>query len=75
MKAFFEAIQFLFEEILFLPLHMIRELAQSNWFAANTLNWFFLMIGFAGLFYWLGQLKKFNTNNEEDRESTAHSFL
>jgi hypothetical protein len=34
-----------------------------------------LLIGFAGLFYWLGQLKKFNDNNEEDRDSTSHSFL
>ena len=33
------------------------------------------MIGFAGLIYWLRQLKKFNDNNEEDFDSTSHSFL
>ena len=75
MKAVFEAIAFLFEEVLFIPLNMLRDLGASNWFAANALNWFFLMIGFAGLIYWLRQLKKFNNNNEEDLDSTSHSFL
>ena len=75
MKAVFEAIAYLFEEVLFIPLNMLRELGASNWFAANALNWFFLMIGFAGLIYWLRQLKKFNDNNEEDFDSTSHSFL
>lgn len=75
MKAVFEAIAYLFEEVLFIPLNMLRELGASNWFAANAFNWFFLMIGFAGLFYWLRQLKKFNDNNEEDFDSTSHSFL
>ena len=75
MKAVFEAIAYLFEEVLFIPLNMLRELGASNWFAANAFNWFFLMIGFAGLFYWLRQLKKFNDNNEEDFDSTPHSFL
>ena len=75
MKAVFEAIAYLFEEVLFIPLNMLRELGARNWFAANAFNWFFLMIGFAGLFYWLRQLKKFNDNNEEDFDSTSHSFL
>jgi len=75
MKAVFEAIAYLFEEVLFIPLNMLRDLGASNWFAANAFNWFFLMIGFAGLFYWLRQLKKFNDNNEEDFDSTSHSFL
>ena len=75
MKAVFEAIAYLFEEVLFIPLNMLRDLGASSWFAANALNWFFLMIGFAALFYWLRQLKKFNDNNEEDFDSTSHSFL
>ena len=75
MKAVFEAIAYLFEEVLFIPLNMLRDLGASNWFAANALNWFFLMIGFEGLIYWLRQLKKFNDNNEEDFDSTSHSFL
>jgi|TARA_E500000075_G_C6998081_1_gene329230 hypothetical protein len=75
MKAIFEAIAYLFEEILFIPLNMLRELELTSWVFANAFNWLFLLIGFAGLFYWLGQLKKFNDNNEEDRDSTSHSFL
>ena len=75
MKAVFEAIAYLFEEVLFIPLNMLRDLGASNWFAANALNWVFLMIGFAGLIYWLRQLKKFNDNNEEDFDSTSHWFL
>lgn len=75
MKAVFEAIAYLFEEVLFIPLNMLRELGDSNWFVANVFNWFFLMIGFAGLLYWLRQLKKFNDKNEEDFDSTSHSFL
>ena len=31
MKNFFEAIAFLFEEILFVPLNMLRELELNNW--------------------------------------------
>jgi hypothetical protein len=54
---------------------MLRELELTSWVFANAFNWLFLLIGFAGLFYWLGQLKKFNDNNEEDRDSTSHSFL
>ena len=75
MKAFFEAIAYLFEELLFIPLNMLRELELTSWFSANLFNWFFVFIAFVGLFYWLSQLKKFNDNNEEDRDSTAHSFL
>ena len=75
MKALFEAIAYLFEEILFIPLNMLRELELTSWFFASALNWLFLAIGFAGLFYWLGKLKKFNDNNEEDLDSTSHSFL
>jgi hypothetical protein len=75
MKAFFEAIAYLFEEILFIPLNMLRELELTSWFFANAFNWLFLGVGFAGMLYWLQQLKKFNANNEEDRDSTSHSFL
>ncbi|MEK9530674.1 MAG: uracil phosphoribosyltransferase [Flavobacteriaceae bacterium] len=75
MKAFFEAIAFLFEEVLFIPLNLLRQLELTNWVFANAFNWVFLMVGFAGLIYWLGQLKKFDANDEEDRDSTSHSFL
>ena len=75
MKAFFEAIAYLFEEILFIPLNLLRELELTSWFLANGINWVFLGIGFAAMTYWIGQLKKFNDCGEEDKDSTSHSFL
>ena len=75
MKDFFEAIESLFVDVLFAPLDYLRSLELDSWFAANIMNWIFMIIGFAAFFYWMKELKKFNDNNEEDRDPTAHSFL
>ncbi len=75
MKELFEGIAWLFEEILFIPFNALRELQLTSWFAANIMNWAFLVVGFLAFLYWMMQLKKYNDNNEEDRDSTAHSFL
>lgn len=75
MKEIFEGIAWLFEEILFIPFNALREFELSNWFLANFMNWLFIIVGFAAFIYWMMQLKKFNDNNEEDRDPTAHSFL
>jgi len=75
MKEIFEGIAWLFEEILFIPYDALRELQLTSWFAANFMNWIFLVVGFSAFIYWMMQLKKYNDNNEEDRDPTAHSFL
>ena len=75
MKAFFEAIAYLFQEILFIPLNFLRELELTSWFLANGINWVFLIVGFVAASYWIGQLKKFSDSGEEDTDSTSHSFL
>ncbi|MGY5845940.1 DUF6341 family protein [Salegentibacter sp. HM20] len=75
MKDIFEGIAWLFEEILFIPLDFLRELELSSWWAANALNFIFVLVGFAAFFYWMKQLKKFNDNDEENRDPSAHSFL
>lgn len=75
MKAFFEAIAFLFEEILFLPLEALRTLELSSWILANVINWGFLIVGIVAGVYWVLQLKKFNDSGEEDKDPSAHSFL
>jgi hypothetical protein len=75
MKDIFEGIAWLFEEVLFLPYDALRELQLTSWFAANIMNWIFMIVGIAAFIYWMLQLKKFNDNNEEDRDQTAHSFL
>lgn len=75
MKDFFEGIAWLFEEVLFVPLDALRELELNSWWAANAINFIFILIGLAAFFYWMKQLKKFNDNDEENRDPSAHSFL
>jgi len=75
MKTFFEAIAYLFEEVLFLPLEFLRELELDNWWAANAASWLFVLIGFAALIYWVRQLQGFNARGEENKDPSAHSFL
>ena len=75
MKAFFESIAWLFEEILFLPYSFFRELELSSWILANSVNWVFVVVGFSAMIYWVLQLNLFDKNGEEDKDPSAHSFL
>jgi len=75
MKAFFEAIGYLFTDILFLPLNFFRSLELQNWWLANTITWIFILICVAANMYWLKQLTIFKENKEDDQDTTAHSFL
>ena len=75
MKKNFEGIAWLFEEILFLPFSLLRELELTHWTLANTINWMFLIVGFAAMLYWILQLNLFDKNGEEDKDPSAHSFL
>ncbi|MFO7720829.1 MAG: uracil phosphoribosyltransferase [Gillisia sp.] len=75
MKDFFEGIASLFEDVLFIPFDLLRNLELQSWFLANFMNWIFVIIAFAAFIFWMLQLKKFNDNDEEDRDPTAHSFL
>ena len=75
MKNFFESIAWLFEEILFLPYAVLRQLEQTNWTLANSVNWIFLIVGFSAMVYWALQLNLFEKSGEEDKDPSAHSFL
>ena len=75
MKDLFEGIAYLFENVLFAPFNAMRELALESWTAANTINWLLMIIGAAAMIYWVLQLKKFNDNNEERKDVSAHSYL
>ena len=75
MKDFFYAIQDLFVNVLFAPLDAIKNLELENWFAANTISWIFILIGFVAMVYWMLQLRSFDKNNEENKTVSAHSFL
>lgn len=75
VKGFFEGIQWLFENILFLPHEFLREVELTSWWIANCVNFFFLLIGVVALVYWSKKLKDFDDKGEEDKDVTAHSFL
>lgn len=75
MKAFFEGIQWVFENIVFLLPDFLRQLELGHWFVANTINWIFMIICSVAIVYWVKQLKLHQENNEENQDTTAHSFL
>lgn len=75
MKDFFYAIQDLFVDVLFAPFDALRTIELTNWFGANVMSWLFMSIGLVAFVYWMGQLKKFNDNGEEDKSISSHSYL
>jgi Family of unknown function (DUF6341) len=75
MKAFFEAIQWLFENIFFALHNFLREFELISWFGANIFNWVFMGICAYYMVYWIKQLKLHEENGEENQDTTAHSFL
>ncbi len=75
MKSFFEGIQWLFVDFLLKPMDWLRELELSNWWVANFINWAFIIICIGAMYYWTKQLNIFKKNNEDDDNTTAHSFL
>ncbi|WP_395060437.1 uracil phosphoribosyltransferase [Flavobacterium sp.] len=75
MKSFFEGIQWLFDNII-LGLHeVLRSLELSNWWLANLISWAFIIICCYYTWYWTKQLQVHKDNNEENQDTTAHSFL
>ncbi len=75
MKEFWESIENLTYHILLYPMDLLRSFELENWTAANFINWLFMLIGFVAFLYWMKELKKYNDNDEENRDPKAHSFL
>ena len=73
-KDLFEAIEFLFVEVLFIPFDFIR-LDISSWFIQNGINFTFMFVITAALLYWTLELIKYDKKGEEKKDVTAHSFL
>jgi len=73
-KDLFEAIEFLFVEILFIPFDFIR-LEISNWFIQNIINFSLMIVVSAALVYWTLELIKYDKRGDEKKDITAHSFL
>lgn len=74
-RSFFEAIGDFFAQFLMAPMNWLAKLELMNWWGANTINWIFVIICTVALVYWLKQLNIFAKNNEDDQDTTAHSFL
>ena len=74
MKELFEAIEFLFVEILFFPFEFIR-LDITSWIFQNAINFSFIFIISAALVYWTLELVKYDKKEGKETEVTAHSFL
>ena len=75
MRAFFEGIQSLFVDFLFKPLDLLRSLELSSWWLANIVSWILILICAKYIVYWCKELKSHRDNNEENQDTTAHSFL
>lgn len=73
-KDLFEAIEFLFVDILFIPFDFIR-LDISSWLIQNGINFTFMLVISAALLYWTLELIKYDKKGEEKKDVTAHSFL
>ena len=75
MRAFFEGIQTLFVDFLFKPYDWFRALELDNWWLANIVSWALMAICAYYVVYWCKQLAIHQKNNEENQDTTAHSFL
>lgn len=75
LKGFFEGIQSFAEEVLFAPFNALAETELTNWWAANGINWIFMVICSVAIIYWMRQLAAFNQEGEERRDAISHSFL
>ena len=73
-KDLFEAIEFLFVDVLFVPFDLIR-LEIANWFIQNGINFIFIAVISAALIYWTLELIKYDKKGEKNKDVTAHSFL
>jgi len=75
MTAFFEAIQSLFVDFLFIPWDFFRHLELKTWWGANIINWAAMITCACFFVYWCKQLKLHHDRGEENEDVTAHSFL
>ena len=74
-KSFFEAISYLFEEILLVPFNFLRDMQLDSWWFANIVSWIFLFLGVIASIYWIKQLKLFDDRGEEYKDIISHYFL
>ena len=59
----FKAIADFCQNVLFVPFDNIRSM--DNWWVQNTVSWLLVLIGFIGFFCWIGELKKYQKDENE----------
>lgn len=69
---FWHGIQYLFEEILFVPLDWLRNLQFDSWWLANMVSWVFLLTAAAAFIYWMKRLDDFHDDEKENASHSAH---
>ena len=72
-SSIFYGIADLFENYLLMPFNLFR--AMESWWMSNAVNWIFFVIGAIASVYWMGELKKYSDNGEEDKSISSHSYL
>lgn len=75
MTTFFEGIQSLFVDFLFKPLDFLRSIELGSWWLANFVSWALMIVCGYYIVYWCKELAKHKAKNEENQDTTAHSFL
>ncbi|WP_417884631.1 DUF6341 family protein [Zunongwangia sp.] len=73
MTEFFKGISWLFENVLFVPYDALRSLELDSWWAANAINFVFIIIGMIAFAYWCKQLKMFQDADDEKTRSKPYS--
>ena len=73
MTSFFYWIEDIFVNVLFAPFDFFRFM--ESWWGSNAINWIFAILGLIAMVYWMQQLKIFDSNGEEDKSITSHSYL
>lgn len=67
---FWQAIEYLFMDVLLVPLDWLRTLQFDTWWGANTINWIFILTAAGYFCYWLKQLQIFH---DAEKENASHS--
>ena len=62
--SIFKALGDFFTNVVFAPLHALRGV--DGWWASNSLNVLFILVGFGLFFYWMVQAFKFKREGTED---------
>ncbi|GLB52886.1 hypothetical protein NBRC110019_19260 [Neptunitalea chrysea] len=75
MRDLLEGVAYIFENYLFVPFNYLKALELKNWWAASTVSWIFIIIGFVAFIYWMRELNNYNKTEPEDKSMSAHSYM